>query len=201
MASESWLSLKRWWTFNRWYWQRVPPPWDTGISPPELIAFINTHPPGRALDLGCGTGTNAITLAQHGWQVIGVDFAWRAIQIARHKACAAGVAVDFRLGDVTRLDWLSGPFDLIFDLGCFHGLPARGRSAYATHVRRLLAPNGTFLLYVMFKHSAQTSQVGIVESDLGCFAPALRWIHRADGIDATRGCPSAWLTYRRCSDL
>jgi SAM-dependent methyltransferase len=129
--------------------------------------------------------------------VTGVDFAWRAIQLARQKARAAGVAVDFRLGDVTRLGWLAGPFDLIFDLGCFHGLPAGGQLAYARHVQRLLAPDGTFLLYVMFRAEAQTNQVGIIESDLGCFAPALRLIHRADGTDATRGCPAAWLTYQR----
>ena len=197
MASERWLSIKRWWRFNYRYWQRTRPPWDTGVSPPELYAFINSHPAGRALDLGCGTGTNAITLARHGWQVTGVDFAWRAIQLARQKARAAGVAVDFRLGDVTRLGWLAGPFDLIFDLGCFHGLPAGGQLAYARHVQRLLAPDGTFLLYVMFRAEVQTNQVGIIESDLGCFAPALRLIHRADGTDATRGCPAAWLTYQR----
>ena len=196
MASESWLSFRRWWTFNRWYWRRVPPPWDTGISPPELIAFINSHPPGRALDLGCGTGTNAITLAQHGWQVTGVDFAWRAIQIARRKAGAAGMRVDFRLADVTRLDWLRGPFDLIFDLGCFHGLSASGRSAYARHIQRLLSPTGAFLLYVMFKNDPQASRVGIIPADLSCFTPMLVLIHRADGLDAACGCPSAWLTYR-----
>jgi hypothetical protein len=53
-------------------------------------------------------------------------------------------------------------------------------------LQRVLAPDGTFLLYVMFKAEAQTNQVGIIESDLGCFAPALRLIHRADSTDTAR---------------
>lgn len=187
--------LKRWFVFNRWYLRRRRPPWDTGISPPELLAFIAAHPPGRALDLGCGTGTNVITLAQHGWRVTGVDFAVRAILQARRKAREAGVQADLRLGDVTRLGALAGPFDLILDIGCFHGLPADDRSAYARHVKRLLAPHGTFLLYVMFKADRQSQVSGILATDLAIFTPELALVSRADGVDAARGRPSAWLTY------
>ncbi|MDK1118669.1 MAG: methyltransferase domain-containing protein [Anaerolineae bacterium] len=56
------------------------PPWDTGISPPELFDFIKNNPAGAAIDLGCGTGTNLIRLAQAGWDVTGVDFVARAIK-------------------------------------------------------------------------------------------------------------------------
>ena len=97
-------------------------PWDTGVSPPELTEFIRSHAPGRALDLGCGTGTNVITLAQHGWWVTGVDFAWRAIRVARRKARRSGVEVELQVADVTRGDAVSGPYDLVLDLGCFHNL-------------------------------------------------------------------------------
>ncbi|GIV83118.1 MAG: type 11 methyltransferase [Candidatus Roseilinea sp.] len=193
--------LKRWLEFNRWYLRRERPPWDTGVSPPELLAFIEAHPPGRALDLGCGTGTNVITLAQRGWQVTGVDFAVKAIMEAKRKAREAGVQADLRLGDVTRLSALAGPFDLILDIGCFHGLPADGRSAYARHVKRLLAPEGTFLLYVMFKADAQSPRSGILATDLAIFAPELALVARADGVDAARGRPSAWLMYRSPSSV
>ena len=71
------------------------PPWDTGVSPPELYDFIENHEPGRAIDIGCGTGTNVITLAQAGWQVTGVDFApasGRNYWYAMRQTCA-GLAV------------------------------------------------------------------------------------------------------------
>src|SRR5579885_2975421 len=93
------------WLFTIMYW-RGRPPWDTGISPPELVEAIEgpqALPPGRALDLGCGTGTNALYLARHGWQVTGIDFAAPAIEQARRKAQAAGTppgTVRFIRGDV-----------------------------------------------------------------------------------------------------
>ena len=70
-------------------------PWDSGVPPPELIAVVEGKDrltPGKALDLGCGTGTNSVYLAEHGWDVTGVDFVPRAIRAARQKAAAAGVS-------------------------------------------------------------------------------------------------------------
>ncbi len=127
-------------------------PWDTGISPPELVERVEgtaALPPGRALDIGCGTGTNAIYLARHGWEVVGVDFTGRALAIARRKATAAGVPVRFVQGDATRLGTLGlgGGFDLLLDIGCFHGVPAERRAAYAAGVAALARPGATLLLF------------------------------------------------------
>lgn len=176
----------------KYFWN---PPWDTGISPPELLQFIEHHPPGRALDLGCGTGTNAITLARHGWQVTGIDFAWRAIKIARQKSRKAGVEVDLRVGDVTQLDDLSGFFDLILDIGCFHSLPAASRQVYIANLERFLAPQGYFLLYGFFRE-AGGSGPGMSEEDVERISARLKLLSRVDGTE--RGWrPSAWLTFRR----
>src|SRR5437867_11299153 len=108
------------------------PPWDTGITPPEVERFVASHAPGRAIDLGCGTGTNAVYLARHDWTAVGVDFAGRAIAKARRRARDAGVVsrCTFYVGDVTRLDYLTGPFDLALDIGCLHSPPAAQGSAY-----------------------------------------------------------------------
>ena len=187
------MNFIRRFSFNWWYIGK--PPWDTGISPPELMEFIARHPPGRALDLGCGTGTNVITLARHAWQVTGVDFARGAILKARSKARQAGVSVDLRVGDVTRLGDFSGPFDLILDIGCFHSLQSAGRKAYLTNLDRLLAQNGTFLLYMFFRHP-EASGPGLEETDLETIPAYLKLVNREDGSD--RGLRrSAWLTYKK----
>ena len=93
-----------------WYFQR--PPWDSGITPPELLEFLKDRPVGRAIDMGCGTGTNLIHLALQGWQVTGIDFVPLAIHQARKKARQAGIKADFQIGDVTRLESIAGPYDL-----------------------------------------------------------------------------------------
>lgn len=171
------------------------PPWDTGISPPELMAFIDSHPPGRALDLGCGTGTNVITLAQHGWQATGVDFVGRAIQTARRKARLAGVSADVRQGDVTRLEGINGPFDLILDLGCFHSLTEDGMQRYVHNLDRLLAKDGTYLMYCFVK-PAGAGGVGLTEDELKLFDGVLKLQNRQNGFDRGER-TSAWFTYSR----
>jgi len=177
------------------------PPWDTRISPPELMDFIARSTAGRALDLGCGAGTNAITLAQHGWDVVGVDFVGKAIRLARQRAVEAGVQVDFRQGDVTRLQGINGPFDLILDIGCFHSLATAGMVDYAHNLDRLLAPGGTYLLYAFYRDPEQTGEgkgglsAGITPQDLILFEARLTLLDRKDGWERQRPC--SWFTSTR----
>ncbi len=97
----SFVTLHNRWRFV-WRYLRREAPWDSGICPPELMAFIQQHSSGKALDLGCGTGTNAVVLAQHGWQVYAIGFAAPAIQRARRKAQQANVSVYFYHHSVTQ---------------------------------------------------------------------------------------------------
>lgn len=175
-----------------WMYARRRTPWDSGVVPPEVEAFIAAHPPGRALDIGCGTGTSAIALAKHGWTVIALDFAALAVRRARQKARAAGVRVDFRVADITQVETLPGPFDLVLDIGCFHGLAPEAKQRYAQQAPNWLSEGGRFLLYVIFKDPG--APFGVSEAELALFQPRLRVVHRSDGIDHVRGRRSAWLT-------
>jgi cyclopropane fatty-acyl-phospholipid synthase-like methyltransferase len=170
------------------------PRWDTGISPPELLEFIDRQAPGRALDLGCGTGTNAITLARHGWQVTGVDFVDKAIRTARRKAKQAGVEINFYIHDVTQLDHLKEKYDLILDIGCLHSLPAKSRPTYYRNVQRLLAPNGTFLLYGFIKPDLDPDLPGLNETELGQLQKMFKLQSRNNGSDHNSR-QSAWFTF------
>lgn len=188
------MSWKRRFIYSFFYLRR--PPWDTGITPPELAAFVQRAPAGRALDLGCGTGTNAIYLAQHGWQVTGVDFIGKAIRQAQRKASAAGVRVDFRQGDVSRLDGIQEPFDLVLDIGCFHSLDSASREAYRRNLSRLLKPGGDFLLYAFTPlPEAGASTFGLTPADIQTLCQELHLVERQDGGD--RGRPSAWFRFDR----
>ena len=106
--------------FFRLMYRRGFTPWDSGVPPPELVSVIEGTrrlATGRALDLGCGTGTTSVYMASKGWQVTGVDFIPRPIRVARARAASAGESVDFLVGDVTRLRELpiEPGFDLLFD--------------------------------------------------------------------------------------
>jgi SAM-dependent methyltransferase len=187
-------NLIRRFLFNYWYFGR--PPWDTGVSPPELLEFIQNHEPGRAIDIGCGTGTNIITLAEAGWRATGVDFAPRAIKLAREKVRRAGLRAEFFVSDATRLQGISGPYDFALDLGCFHGIPDHRRTKYLEHLDRILAPGGFWLLYGFLKPDAAQSGTGLAEADVDMILSRLSLIWRRDGFDK-REKPSAWFLFQK----
>lgn len=171
-------------------------PWDTGISPPELLSFLRDANPGRALDLGCGTGTNAITMAKRGWQVVGVDFSTLAIWAARRKAYHQGLEIEFLSRDVTELDDLEGPFDLTLDIGCLHGLHPEKRLDYAQGVRLLASPGGYYLLYsFVVQETNSTSTWPTADEIDALFSGAFELLSTEYGRDRER--TSAWFKFQR----
>ena len=179
------------------YWYFGQPKWDTGISPPELLDFIQNHKPARAIDIGCGTGTNVITLAQAGWQVTGVDFAPRAIQLAKQKLKKANIQADLHISDATNLKDISGPYEFALDIGCFHSNQKDGKAKYLKQLDRILAPNGFWLMYGFFKPDPNHAGTGLVQADLDLISSQFTLISRRDGLDDKRDRKSAWFLYQK----
>lgn len=175
------------------------PPWDTEVTPPELVELVEGEDfsPGRALDLGCGTGTNCIYLARHGWEVVGVDFSLLAIRRARRKAHRARMDCQFYRDDVTDLAFLADPFDLALDIGCLHSLRPERWGRYAAEVARLVRPGGLYLLYAFIPRSDQSTPRGVApEKVRSLFAPAFA-VEREERGEDPSGPRSAWYWLRR----
>jgi len=120
------------------------PRWDSPEPRPELKELAHGRDQGRALDLGCGTGSDVIYLASRGWEAVGVDFVPAAIAAARSRADQAGSSASFIVGDVTRLReaGVRGSFDLVIDIGCYHAIPVARRDSYAAEVAAVTRPGG-----------------------------------------------------------
>jgi len=119
--------------------------WHLSCPSPELLAAEADGwlgRPGRALDAGCGLGTEIAYLAGRGWQVAGVDFSEAALQRARGEQASLA----FLRADVLQLPFSTGSFDLVLDRGCFHYLRGQQRRRYAAEALRILRPGGRMLL-------------------------------------------------------
>ena len=189
------MNLLHWAFFElRYLFGRAP--WDTGVSPPELLQFLDTHPPGRAVDIGCGSGTNSLTMTRHGWQTTGLDFSWGAVRRARRRAEQAGLSIEFRRGDVGMLRTIPGPMDLALDIGCYHALEPERRQPYARDLGRLVRPGGSFLLYGFLVPDEPAGNRGIGEHEVARrFGGLFELVVVARGTDRQR--PSAWFSLRR----
>jgi SAM-dependent methyltransferase len=189
-----------WWNLSYVFGR---PRWDTGITPPELVELVESGqvPPGRALDIGCGTGTNAIYLAEHGFRAVGTDIAWLAIRRARRKARKAGVRAAFYVGEAVKLGTPAGPpigdaFDLAVDIGCLHAIQSGDRVAYASMLRRVLRVGGYYLLYAWGPRELLGRAVGLAPHETesllaGDFERC--WIRAGE----EQGSPSYWYLFKR----
>ena len=146
-------------------------PWDTGEVPAELSELVEGSealPAGRALDIGCGTGTQAVYLASRGWAVMGIDAVERPLRRARARSAAGGVSVTWMRGDASRLEQagLQPGINLFFDRGCFHGLNDRQRASYASGVTALAAPGATLLLMSFAPNNVLVAPTGADEPEI-----------------------------------
>lgn len=167
--------------------------WDTGMVPPEVRDFVLNHPPGRALDMGCGTGTNLVFLAANGWQADGVDFSRLAVNAARRRLRKAGLNAAVWLEDVTTLTSIHSTYNYILDIGCYHQLSTAGRRAYRANLSRLMAPDCTWMMYGHLWTPHRALGHGLTEDDIKEMRGELELRQRVDGRDAVK--PSVWLWF------
>ncbi|PTL75571.1 class I SAM-dependent methyltransferase [Vitiosangium sp. GDMCC 1.1324] len=123
--------------------------WGDIRIPKEIQALARQGSPRSSLELGCGVGRFTRYLAQQGLRATGVDFSPVAIAKARARVAQDDVRPEFIVGDVTHLDALSGPYDVSFDVGCFHCFDPQGQRAYVSEVSRLLKPGGIHLIWAL----------------------------------------------------
>ena len=123
-------------------------PWDTGQPEPLLVEFVKSGAvtPCPALEIGAGTGTNAIWMAERGFDVLGVDISPLAVESARAKIEERALRCRFAACDFLAAPLSGGPFQFVFDRGCFHVFDEEGeRQRFAAQVAAALAPGGLWL--------------------------------------------------------
>jgi cyclopropane fatty-acyl-phospholipid synthase-like methyltransferase len=126
---------------------RGSPPWDIGRPQREFVQLEETGKiSGDVLDVGCGTGDNALFLAGRGHEVWGIDSVPEAIGTARKKAEEQGIAATFLVKDTRDLHEIGRTFDTVIDSGLFHTLSDMERPRYARNLSGVLKPGGHYFM-------------------------------------------------------
>lgn len=191
--------------YDLWY-RFGTPPWVTGPRE-ELVSLVESGrlAPCRAIDLGCGSGDNAIFLAQHGFDVTGIDFAPSAIAQARQKAEAADVVVRFEVDDLTELRHEYGAFDLLVDYGTLDDMGPARRARYLREVVPLARPGAHFLLWCFewelsraeraLRALLPAGEVAFQPGEVDAAFAAAFDVERIAGETRARGWPRGYATY------
>lgn len=144
---------------NPWdeaYLRAVAPPWDIGRAQPEFVRLAEDRSiSGRVIDVGCGTGENALMLAARGLEVVGVDISREAIERAARKAEERRVRADFIVADALELTELVatiGTFDTAIDSGVFHTFADEERGPYVHSVAVAVRPGGRLFVMCFGEH-------------------------------------------------
>lgn len=116
----------------------------TGQANRFLVAETELLPPGRALDLACGEGRNAVWLAERGWEVTGVDFSTAGLQKAARLAAERGVRATWMRADLLDYRPQAQVFELV--LVFYLQVPASQRTPILRRAADAVAPGGLFLL-------------------------------------------------------
>lgn len=131
--------------FNEAY--RGAPPWDIGRPQGEFVRLAEEGKVmGDVIDVGCGTGENAIMFASEGHRVLGVDSSPLAIQKASAKAKERKSRAEFMVADALDLPSIGRNFDAAIDCGLFHVFSDSERGSFAKSLQGALSPGGTYFM-------------------------------------------------------
>jgi SAM-dependent methyltransferase len=172
-------------------YKTAPPPWDIGRPQPAFVELVRAGELNKSivLDVGCGTGENALFLAGNGFSVVGVDLSNRAIIAAKAKAIERKLKVDFRLANALSLDFENGHFDNAIDSGLFHTFNDNDRVAFSREIARVLSTNGRYFM-LCFSDKEPTDWGGprrITKQEIeATFSPLFHINYIRDAYFATR---------------
>lgn len=205
MSESGWLGESSDDRQNPDWWERRyvegDAPWDTGQTPPEVVALVASGQLGTgwALDLGCGTGATSQFLAQHGFRVVGLDLSLAALHRAHEAAAEGHLPCYFVRASVADLGFLEIMASLAVDIGCFHSLEPQARTSYIRTLAQRLNRRAHYLLYTFLRSSPASSATstgpGVSLADIAAFAPWFTLRSAAHGED--RGRSSAWFLMQR----
>ena len=170
---------------------KTTPPWDIGRPQPAFVELVHAGEiqAGEVLDVGCGTGENALFLAQNGFLVTGVDLVRQAIQEAKAKAVERGVKVDFRIANALSLDFKDGQFGNVVDSGLFHTFSDTDRRVFAAEIARILGGSGNYFM-LCFSDKEPTGWGGprrVTQREIeATFSPLFKINYIRDALFATR---------------
>jgi SAM-dependent methyltransferase len=179
-------------------------PWDTRRPSSELQRILREYEiaPGRALELGCGTGTNAVFLATRRFEVTAVDISPLAIQQAQVKVDEVDASVTLLAADLLKLPDLGNPFAFIFDRGVYHAVRQENLAGYFNTLSSVTAPGSMYLTLAGNANEIRATEGGPpqVSAEEICreLGPLMDLVQlreiRFDEtvIDGNRGCPLAW---------
>jgi len=179
-------------SFNSWEEAyKTTPPWDVGRPQPAFVELVRAGElnSGSVLDVGCGTGENALYLAENGFSVTGVDLTSLAIAAASAKAKERNLKVDFRVGNALSLDFEDGILSNVIDSGLFHTFPDNERLVYAKEMARVLSPRGKYFM-LCFSDKEPTNWGGprrVTKEEIeSTFSPLFTINYIQDALFATR---------------
>jgi SAM-dependent methyltransferase len=131
-------------------------PWDIGAPQPILVDLANRGEiRGEVLDVGCGTGENAIFFAERGYSVTGVDISPTAIERARRNAVDRSVLLTLDVANALELVGYDARFDTIVDCGLFDSCPESSRWRYTDALRRVARPGARVFLLELSASAAR----------------------------------------------